>query len=100
MTSRRTHHTALSIAALVCRKAARQRNGTRDTAIVSVEWLDTVGVTVNTNDPIRIRKRRLAGVGAPSGQLPLGEINLAARATIQYSSEDPAHPIEHLLDGA
>ena len=26
------------------------------------------------------------------------EIDIAARATIAYSSEDPAHPIENLLD--
>jgi hypothetical protein len=28
-----------------------------------------------------------------------GEIDIAACGTIAYSSEDPAHPIEHLLDG-
>ncbi|MGH7047156.1 MAG: discoidin domain-containing protein [Stellaceae bacterium] len=28
-----------------------------------------------------------------------GEIDIASCATIAYSSEDPAHPVEHLLDG-
>ena len=28
-----------------------------------------------------------------------GEIDIAASATIAYSSEDPAHPVEYLLDG-
>jgi hypothetical protein len=55
---------------------------------------------VNTNDPPRIRKRRLVEVSAPVGPPPTGEIDLAARASILYSSEDPQHPIEHLLDGA
>ncbi len=27
------------------------------------------------------------------------EIDFVGRATIAYSSEDPAHPIEHMLDG-
>jgi XRCC1 N terminal domain len=30
----------------------------------------------------------------------LQEIDLHAQATIHYSSEDPAHPIEHMLDGS
>jgi hypothetical protein len=28
-----------------------------------------------------------------------GEIDIANRATLAYSSEDPAHPVEHLIDG-
>jgi len=55
---------------------------------------------VNTNDPVRVRKRHLAKASAPSAPLPFREIDLAARATIQYSSEQPDHPIEHLLDGS
>jgi hypothetical protein len=31
--------------------------------------------------------------------LPSNEIDLVAAAKILYSSEDPAHPIEHMLDG-
>jgi hypothetical protein len=29
----------------------------------------------------------------------LAEIDIAGCATIAYSSEDPAHPVEHMLDG-
>jgi hypothetical protein len=46
-----------------------------------------------------VRKRLLAEPGAPSAPLPANEIDLVACATILYSSEDPRHPIEHLLDG-
>jgi hypothetical protein len=51
-------------------------------------------------DPPRIRKRVLTKASVPSWPLPATEIDLATRATIHYSSEDPAHPIEHLFDGA
>lgn len=44
-----------------------------------------------------IRKRLLAGEGEV--ERADGEIDIAACATIAYSSEDPAHPVEHLLDG-
>jgi len=55
---------------------------------------------MNTTDSLRVRKRLLAEPGSPSSApLPSNEIDLAARATILYSSEDPHHPIEHLLDG-
>jgi hypothetical protein len=50
----------------------------------------------------RIRKHLLAsysGADAP-GQPHLDEIDLPARATIHFSSEDPAHPIEHMVDGS
>ncbi|HEY4212421.1 MAG TPA: hypothetical protein VGM84_13160 [Steroidobacteraceae bacterium] len=46
----------------------------------------------------RIRKRLLEPEAAMA-RLPYNEIDLAARATILYSSEDPAYPIENLLDG-
>ena len=44
-----------------------------------------------------VRKRRLdeAGVTDPGP----GALDLASLATIAYSSEDPAHPVERLLDG-
>lgn len=54
---------------------------------------------MTTTDPLRVRKRLLAQAGSPSAPLPASEIDLAACATILYSSEDPRHPIEHLLDG-
>ncbi len=45
----------------------------------------------------RLRKRPLA---TDTGAAPraAGEIDIAACATIAYSSEDPAHPVENLLD--
>lgn len=47
----------------------------------------------------RIRKRRLDADPAMSPD-DAGEIDLARCATIAYSSEDPAHPVEHLVDGS
>src|SRR5215471_12266065 len=50
-----------------------------------------------TNPP-RPRKRPLqADMRANAGALD--EIDIARCATIAYSSEDPANPIDHLLDG-
>jgi F5/8 type C domain len=55
---------------------------------------------MDPTNSLRVRKRLLAEPGSPSSApLPSNEIDLAARATILYSSEDPHHPIEHLLDG-
>ncbi len=48
---------------------------------------------------LRVRKRLLAEPGAPSRPLPSNEIDLVACATILYSSEDPRHPVEDMLDG-
>ena len=53
-----------------------------------------------TVDPPRIRKRLIGEASAASLPSSSTEIQLAAHATIHYSSEDPAHPIEHLFDGA
>jgi hypothetical protein len=44
----------------------------------------------------RLRKRPLEADG--SGRAA-NEIDIAGCATVSYSSEDPAHPVEHLLDG-
>jgi F5/8 type C domain len=49
-------------------------------------------------EPSRIRKRQLEP-DAPTGARAAGEIDIVGGATIAYSSEDPAHPIEHMLDG-
>jgi F5/8 type C domain len=49
-------------------------------------------------DPSRLRKRPLEADAATSARDP-GEIDIAGCATIAYSSEDPAHPVEHMLDG-
>ena len=50
-----------------------------------------------------IRKRPLAElvarVSARKGESP-GELDLATGTTIYYSSEDHAHPIEHVVDGS
>jgi hypothetical protein len=53
-----------------------------------------------TRDPSlsRLRKRPLEADAATSARAA-GEIDIAGCATIAYSSEDPAHPVEHLLDG-
>jgi hypothetical protein len=51
------------------------------------------------NSP-RIRKRLIGEASVPGVPSPSREIQVAAHATIHYSSEDPAHPIEHLFDGA
>jgi F5/8 type C domain-containing protein len=49
-------------------------------------------------DPLRLRKRPLEAEAATSARAA-GEIDIAGGATIAYSSEDPAHPVEHMLDG-
>ena len=46
----------------------------------------------------RLRKRPLEADAAASGRAA-NEIDIVSRATVSYSSEDPAHPVEHLLDG-
>ena len=46
----------------------------------------------------QVRKRSLAADTAAAGRAA-GEIDIARCATIVYSSEDPAHPVETLLDG-
>src|SRR5229473_7368376 len=53
-----------------------------------------------TSDPTlsRLRKRPLEADAATSARAA-GEIDIAVGATIAYSSENPAHPVEHMLDG-
>src|SRR5260370_38121657 len=53
-----------------------------------------------TRDPSmsRLRKRPLESDAATSARVA-GEIDIAGCATIAYSSENPAHPVEHMLDG-
>jgi hypothetical protein len=45
-----------------------------------------------------LRKRQL-GPREVTRTLPADEVDIASCAAIAYSSEDPAHPVEHLLDG-
>jgi F5/8 type C domain len=49
-------------------------------------------------DLSRLRKRPLEAEAAASGGAA-GEIDIAGCATLGYSSEQPDHPVEHLLDG-
>jgi F5/8 type C domain len=49
-------------------------------------------------DPSRLRKRPLEAEAAASARAS-DEIDIAGCATIAYSSEDPAHPVELILDG-
>src|SRR5438477_6271857 len=49
-------------------------------------------------DRSRLRKRPLE-TDATTNARAAGEIDIAGCATIAYSSEDPAHPVEHMLDG-
>ena len=46
----------------------------------------------------RVRKRSLAADTVTIGRAA-DEIDIACCATVAYSSEDPAHPVENLLDG-
>jgi hypothetical protein len=48
--------------------------------------------------PSRLRKRRLEDDAATSARAA-DEIDIAGCATIAYSSEHSAHPVEHMVDG-
>jgi hypothetical protein len=54
--------------------------------------------TMSDASPSSLRKRQLKSGGAASARAE-GEIDIANCATIAYSSENPAHPVEYLLDG-
>jgi F5/8 type C domain len=49
-------------------------------------------------NPSSLRKRQLEADGATSARAA-DEVDIASCATIAYSSENPAHPVEYLLDG-
>ena len=49
-------------------------------------------------DDLQWQNGQLEAEAAASGRAA-NEIDIVGRATISYSSEDPAHPVEHLLDG-
>jgi hypothetical protein len=49
-------------------------------------------------NPSNLRKRQLEADAARRARAA-DEVDIASCATIAYSSEDPAHPVEHLLDG-
>jgi hypothetical protein len=52
---------------------------------------------MDRTDTSRIRKRLMNERRLPSPERP-GEIDIANHATLVYSSEDPDHPLEHLID--
>jgi len=49
-------------------------------------------------DRPRLRKRPFEAAAATSGRAA-DEIDAVGCATIAYSSDDPPHPVEHMLDG-
>jgi hypothetical protein len=58
---------------------------------------DLTGPSGVTDLP-RLRKRPLEADAATSGRAA-NEIDIVGCTAIAYSSEDPAHPVENLLDG-
>ena len=60
--------------------------------------MDAVRETMSGASPSNLRKRPLEPGGARLARAS-DEIDIASCATIAYSSENPAHPVEHLLDG-
>jgi hypothetical protein len=53
---------------------------------------------MDRTDSSRIRKRLMTEESCTPPEHS-GEIDIANRATLVYSSEDPDHPLEHLIDG-
>jgi F5/8 type C domain len=54
-------------------------------------------IEMDETDTLRIRKRLMsAQISMPAGSA--GEIDIASHATLACSSEDPNHPLEHLID--
>ena len=51
------------------------------------------------SSPNILRKRRLAADGAASASAE-GELDIASCVAIAFTSEDPLHPVEHMLDGS
>jgi F5/8 type C domain len=49
--------------------------------------------------PSRLRKRLMSQERITSADSRPGEIDIADGAIIAYSSEEAAHPVEHLIDG-
>ena len=60
--------------------------------------MDPVHAIMNDANPSKLRKRQLGSHGA-TRSLAADEVDIASCAAIAYSSENPAHPVEHLLDG-
>jgi hypothetical protein len=54
---------------------------------------------MDRTDTSRIRKRLMSEQSSIPAESP-GEIDIARLAVFAYASEDPAHPLEHLIDGS
>lgn len=52
---------------------------------------------MDTTDTSHLRKRLMSEPGSIPSYGP-GEIDIASCAVLAYSSEDPDHPLEHLID--
>jgi hypothetical protein len=52
---------------------------------------------MDDTDSSRIRKRLMSGQVSMTGE-SAGEIDIARHAALAYWSEDPNHPLEHLID--
>jgi len=57
----------------------------------------TQGIAMNDTNTSRIRKRLMSDKVSMT-QDSAGEIDIARYAALAYSSEDPKHPLEHLID--
>jgi len=53
---------------------------------------------MDRTDTPRIRKRLISEPSSTPAEFP-DEIDIARHAILAYSSEDPDHPLEHLIDG-
>jgi len=53
---------------------------------------------MDRTDTARLRKHLMSEPSSPHPQTP-GEIDIASHAILAYSSENPDHPLEHLIDG-
>ena len=60
--------------------------------------MDAVHEMMSDANPSNLRKRQLDAGGATRSRA-VDEVDIASCATIAYSSENPSHPVEHLLDG-
>jgi hypothetical protein len=52
---------------------------------------------MDRTDASRLRKRLMSEPSSTHWETP-GEIDIASHAILAYSSEDPDHPLEHLID--
>ncbi|HEV2268425.1 MAG TPA: discoidin domain-containing protein [Steroidobacteraceae bacterium] len=50
-------------------------------------------------DPVSSMRKRLLPKDGPNPVAPDGEIDIASHAVVAYTSDDPDHPIENLIDG-